>query len=146
MHTGQKSLDMYCQRQAEDPSCSETMEYTKSGWQRKQLLQHKMIHFWKFRSSFTVYNNYSYSTIALLFLLVYVGMSWKETIKVIRKLRLQDESEIFCLVAKHKQTSDRDCMTLACVYKINNSKEGATDIHLFTLLSLDLEGDWYGLV
>ena len=57
---------------------------------------------------------------------------------------LQDESEILCLVAKHKQTSDIDDTKLPRVCKSNNSKEGATDLH--TSLSLSLEGDWYRLV
>ena len=48
---------MSYQKQAEDPSCSNVMEYIKSGWPRKQFLQYEMIPLWKLRSSLMVNNN-----------------------------------------------------------------------------------------
>ena len=51
------ALGVYRQKQVEDPVCSKVMEYCKSGWPRKHLLQSKVIPYWKLRSSLTMCNN-----------------------------------------------------------------------------------------
>ena len=55
--TEQQPLETYCQKQAEDPVCSKVMEYCKSGWPRKHLLQPELIPYWKLRSSLTMCNH-----------------------------------------------------------------------------------------
>ena len=53
----QQSLDILRQKQAEDDVCTKVMEYCKSNWPRKHLIEPEMIPYWKLRSSLTLHDN-----------------------------------------------------------------------------------------
>ena len=49
-------LNQYCDTQQRDLACSRIMEYCKTGWPRKQVMEAELVPYWKVRSSLTVHD------------------------------------------------------------------------------------------
>ena len=49
-------LNQYCDTQQRDLACSHIMEYCKTGWPRKQVMEAELVPYWKVRSSLTVHD------------------------------------------------------------------------------------------
>ena len=49
-------LNQYCNTQQRDLACSRIMEYCKTGWPRKQVMEAELVPYWKVRSSLTVHD------------------------------------------------------------------------------------------
>ena len=51
-----RQLQEYCAKQAEDPVCSQVVEFSESQWPHKRLLLPQLIPYWKVKESFSVSN------------------------------------------------------------------------------------------
>ena len=49
-----RQLQEYCAKQAEDPVCSQVVEFSESQWPHKRLLLPQLIPYWKVKESFSV--------------------------------------------------------------------------------------------
>ena len=140
--TEQQPLETYCQKQAEDPVCSKVMEYCKSGWPRKHLLQPELIPYWKLRSSLTMCNH------LLLYNRIIIPISLqKEVMKRIHeghqgieRCRMRVRSSVWWPNIS-SQVTEMVKKCPKCAKMAGHTKKRTHDSVTFT--RIPLESDWY---